>query len=680
MGSNPTSSAINPHRGVYHEIPMQFALRRLANAVFSGLVALPVAQISGASFNTGLVIFVAISSLSFATNSPVNAVIAILMSIVSVAAVIRIYAQFEPNYSVNSKILVFLFLLALVPNSVAIRVWVNSKINHLETIVVAVFSAILFFANSSLLIDSKQSLVQIFAFGGEDSAAWLYQMSAGFGKSGDYFLSPLVSLSSGIFGGVFMTLTKTLFNLTNDEFLGVYGTPQTLQSAYILIAFLNGLISLKIVRGLMRNLDRSLKIVGMFFSATLSFLFSFALIRSGHLSALLIVLLVIATIAVLANQTDDDVSYLRALFLAQLLFAMAETWFIFGLVPLILLLLVTGSWFIRISKGFRFENLRWITRNPLKVLLLSAFASLFGVTIRPLMINVFDIENAKRLYALGGGTYSVIPLLGVLVFGLVAKYLIDQSFITETKFSAEKILYLFILSVLIVTFSVYLFSYFVPPYIPQYGPLKLMSISFIALIPIAVAKFFNLFSKTRDSLASGLLITLLFALPFLVIGQPFNYGEVVLKEQEIISAGWQSTLMDEIARDPGRTVVCLDTGTGEFEYISYLCTRTARGVQGLNDNQSGLWQHGSLCAPSGIFDFEFAEWGWSEDFFSNLTVLVSSPKALTNGVNCQASGWKNTDNADPRYTHGWLTFVRWDLVRVVSMDNGQLVDTSTLAW
>jgi hypothetical protein len=176
------------------------------------------------------------------------------------------------------------------------------------------------------------------------------------------------------------------------------------------------------------------------------------------------------------------------------------------------------------------------------------------------------------------------------------------------------------------------------------------------------------------------MVTLLFSLPFLVSGHPLNYFEVVLKKQEIVSAGWQSTLMDEIARDPNRTVVCLDTGTGEFEYISYLCTRTARGVQGLNDNQSGLWQHGSLCAPSGIFDFEFSEWGWTEDFFSNLTVLVSNPNALTNGVNCQASGWKNAENVDPRYSHGWLTFVRWDLVRVVSMDDGKLVDTSTLAW
>jgi hypothetical protein len=659
---------------------MELTAKRTLFALVSGSIALPVMQISGSRVYEGILIYVVLSALSYVLQSVISVLIAFLMSIATATLVVRLYAVLNPNYLINSNLLLLMFLIALATNCYLLWFRETTEVDRLEVFAIASLSILLFVANSHFLVDSKQSLVQIFSAGGEDSAAWLYQMSSGFRDGGGYFLSPLGSLSSGIFGGVFMTLIKTFFNSTNKEFLGVYGTPQTLQSTYFLIAFINGLLSLKIFNQKVKGQQKSLRLTGMLLSALLSFLFSFALIMSGHLSALLIVMLVMAIFVVLADQADNTRVFIRVLLVGQLVYVLVETWYVFGLVSLTFFAMVLSTVALKFRSNVQFRSIQFTKSLALKIFACVVAVLLFVITTKSLVISALDFDYVKRLFALGGGTYTVVPLLGVFVFGLVIKGILDSNVATRSFLLTSSMPQLFLNSIVAVTFGIFLFSHLIPPYVPQYGPLKFMSITFIALIPIASAEFFKLFGKFSLRLTGALLVAVLFLLPFIFSGHPLNFVEAVVKEDEIATKGWQSTLMNEIKQDPGRTVVCLDTGTGEWQYISYVCTRTARGIQGLNDNASGLWQHGSLCAPSDIFNLDFVDWGWNEDFFSNLTVIVSNPNSLTSGIDCQEDGWKNKPKADLNYTHGWLTYVRWDLVRVVSMDTGELVNTTNLAW
>jgi len=665
---------------VYRNLHMELTAKRTLFALVSGSIALPVMQISGSRVYEGILIYVVLSALSYVLQSVISVLIAFLMSIATATLVVRLYAVLNPNYLINSNLLLLMFLIALATNCYLLWFRETTEVDRLEVFAIASLSILLFVANSHFLVDSKQSLVQIFSAGGEDSAAWLYQMSSGFRDGGGYFLSPLGSLSSGIFGGVFVTLIKTFFNSTNKEFLGVYGTPQTLQSTYFLIAFINGLLSLKIFNQKVKGQQKSLRLTGMLLSALLSFLFSFALIMSGHLSALLIVMLVMAIFVVLADQADNTRVFIRVLLVGQLVYVLVETWYVFGLVSLTFFAMVLSTVALKFRSNVQFRSIQFTKSLALKIFACVVAVLLFVITTKSLVISALDFDYVKRLFALGGGTYTVVPLLGVFVFGLVIKGILDSNVATRSFLLTSSMPQLFLNSIVAVTFGIFLFSHLIPPYVPQYGPLKFMSITFIALIPIASAEFFKLFGKFSLRLTGALLVAVLFLLPFIFSGHPLNFVEAVVKEDEIATKGWQSTLMNEIKQDPGRTVVCLDTGTGEWQDISYVCTRTARGIQGLNDNASGLWQHGSLCAPSDIFNLDFVDWGWNEDFFSNLTVIVSNPNSLTSGIDCQEDGWKNKPKADLNYTHGWLTYVRWDLVRVVSMDTGELVNTTNLAW
>jgi hypothetical protein len=659
---------------------MELTAKRTVFALVSGSIALPVMQISGSRVYQGILIYVVLSVLSYVLQSVISVLIAVLMSIATATLVVRLYAVLNPNYLINSSLLLLIFLIALAANCYLLWSRETTEVDRLEVFAIASLSILLFVANSHFLVDSKQSLVQIFSAGGEDSAAWLYQMSSGFRDGGGYFLSPLGSLSSGIFGGVFMTLIKTFFNSTNEEFLGVYGTPQTLQSTYFLIAFINGLLSLKIFNEIAKGQQKSLRFTGMLLSALLSYLFSFALIMSGHLSALLIVMLVMAIFVALATQADSTGVLIGGFLVGQLVYVLVETWYVFGLVSLTFVAMVLSIMALKFRSNVQFRGIQFSKSLALKIFACVLAVLLFVITTKSLVISALDFDYVKRLFALGGGTYTVVPLLGIIVFGLVFKNLIDSCKFSENSLSTVAMLRAFLLSVVAVTFGIFLFSHVIPPYVPQYGPLKFMSITFIALIPIATAEFFKLFSKFNLRSNGALLVALLFLMPFIFSGHPLNYVEAAVKEDEIVTTGWQSTLMNEVKQDPDRTVVCLDTGTGEWQYISYVCTRAARGIQGKNDGASGLWQHGSLCAYADRFEWDFADWEWNEDFFSNLTVIVSNSDSLTNGIECQAPGWKNFPSVDPNYTHGWLTYVRWDLVRVISMDTGELVNTTNLAW
>ena len=659
---------------------MRNVAMRIFFALTSGLIALPIVQVSGTSYFHGLLVYVILSYLGYVLQSVVNVLIAVLMSVATTTLLVRLYAVFDPSYSINSSLILLTFTVAIAANSSFLRFKESSKFDRLEVIAVASLSMVLYLANSNFLVDSKQSLVKIFSAGGEDSAAWLYQMSSGFRDGGGYFLSPQSSLSSGIFGGVLMTLLKTFFNSINTEFLGFYGTPQTLQSSYFLIAFVNGLLGLKIFSLMFKGKQESLALTGMLLSALLSYFFSFAFVLTGHLSALLIVMLLMAIFVVLESQKDRKVFAIHSMFVGQLVYVLVETWYVFGLVSLTFVVLIFTTVVLKFRSSVDLRSIRFSRSIALKSLAFAAAMLLFFITTKSLVISSFDFDYVKRLFALGGGTYAVVPLLGIIVFGLVFKNLIESSKLDSNDLQTNTISRTFLVSVVVVTFGIFLFSHVIPPYLPQYGPQKFMSISFVALIPIAAVEFFKLFNKLSLRSTGAMLVAAIFLMPFFFSGHPLNYVGTVVKENELVTNGWQSTLMNEVKRDPGRTVVCLDTGAGEWLYISYVCTRTARGIQGMNDNPSGLWQHGSLCAPSDIFEFDFVDWGWTEEFFENLTVIVSNPNALTSGTDCQEAGWKNEPNVDPSYTHGWLTFVQWDLVRVISMETGELVDTTNLAW
>ena len=230
----------------------------------------------------------------------------------------------------------------------------------------------------------------------------------------------------------------------------------------------------------------------------------------------------------------------------------------------------------------------------------------------------------------------------------------------STQFLASLLIGLFVTNC-----CLFVLGYFLEPFYPQYGPFKFLFITTSACFPMAVGYFSRWNSQKATNNASFVVLLAAVVFAFVASGHPIHYlGSLTNGSSK--ETRWSGQLINEIESNPERVVVCLDTSTeNDFDYESYLCSRVAVGLQGVNDSEYMMWVGANLCLnDSSLFESDL----FDDDFYKRLTILVTDSDRYTSGGSCQGKGW-----GGDQYEMGWLSDTNWSLVRVVGYDGKEVL-------
>jgi len=272
----------------------------------------------------------------------------------------------------------------------------------------------------------------------------------------------------------------------------------------------------------------------------------------------------------------------------------------------------------------------------------------------------------KYQIALDGAYPSVRDVTAAAIFLIIGYGLFNLVDNAEPNGGSAPQLLTFIFAVLLATnLGLFLLGYFVKPYYPQYGPFKFLYMSTAASFPIAIG-YLSKWAIQKSLSSTNFAVVMAAAFfAFVSFGPPVQYlGSLVDTADKDLP--WASQLVKEIESDSSRIVVCLDSSEeNNFDYETYLCSRSAIGMQGVNDPEYLIWTAANICQ---IQPSQFESDIFNDDFYSRLTVLVTDSDRYTSGGSCQAKGW-----GGDQYEMGWLSDVNWSLVRVVGYDGREVL-------
>jgi hypothetical protein len=271
------------------------------------------------------------------------------------------------------------------------------------------------------------------------------------------------------------------------------------------------------------------------------------------------------------------------------------------------------------------------------------------------LANVTNLSYIKYNLTLAGGYSTVNPWLVVGGFSLCLWWGHRQT--TNDDHSKLSL----VAALLVPVIGLFTWSYFLAPYIPQYGAWKYLYVAAAVSIPWAIVITARLLENflSLTALAQAPLVLLLalglFTPPF----QHLNWVNTVRGTDY----EWVDSVTNELRRNSQRAVVCLNTFKGDEgrNYDAYLCSRMSLGLGGFDTYEHRTWTAANICQIGP----EQARLAWDGSFQENLTVLMFDDQRTSSFASCQ-SATEGTPN-------GWLSFVDWNVVKKLS-PNGDVVN------
>jgi hypothetical protein len=394
---------------------------------------------------------------------------------------------------------------------------------------------------------------------------------------------------------------------------------------------------------------------------THSFALGFATV--GHLSGLIAVYFLISALLFVEAFRGSNRGLIRAgdLLVSMALFASGQTWF-----PLTLLLLFYGL--VRITQGVfpMWESGTSSSRARALVGFIAGSLSLFLISRRVFpdsFGNVLSLDYVRKNMALSGAYpmvnswVVVIAVVGSTWFGW------QKTDLSRTRMAA-------CIALVFPAVGVFVASYFVSPYSPQYGPWKYLYIMTAAVAPytlILVIRYVAALTQ-KTGVARAAAVPVLAVAVLGIFSPPFsgvNWASTAGKTRY----EWVDVVVSELRRDPGRAVTCLNTikDDDSQNYMAYLCSRVSFGLGGFDDVRHRVWTAANLCAapPSQV------EQEWTANDQEKLTVILFDGSRLSSGATCQADDGTNS--------HGWLSSIDWSRVRILDL-SGRTKSAEDLEW
>jgi len=500
--------------------------------------------------------------------------------------------------------------------------------------------------NSSARSWTSEQGFGILASNGEDNAAWLLALSHSVSQ-GHTVLTQESGTAGGPSTGMFVAFWREILGWLDPSFVGVNAdNGLVLVRFYPLIATLAAIQVFAVALRVVTCDSRLIRI----FSTTTACLFTYSMFMGlatvGHFSAAVAGLFLVnaISIAMIAAPESRTGHILSDSLVVLSLLAAGQAWFPLTFLAALFVSLRIGH----LARGSSLASRRNIRARELAVLLGSLLVLVVVVRgfFSDTLSNFMDVDYIKKNLTLAGAYSTVSPWIALA--GLVVPVSLVASRWGNTNDGRRSIA---VLTLVTPPVTLFVLSYFLAPYTPQYGAWKYLYLAVVAVGPLAIVCGVNEAARSagrRGALgaaAASAVILMLFPPPLTYANWSGTVGKTRYE--------WVDPIVHELRNEPSRPVGCLNTLKDDQtqNYNAYLCSRMAFGLGGFNEIHHRVWTAANLCAAPP----EQVQAEWSVDRQRNLTVVLFDGSRTTSSAGCQTGS--------KPFERGWLTSIDLQLTR-----------------
>lgn len=557
-----------------------------------------------------------------------------------------------------------------------------------QTLTIALVSIPWLWYQERLPWDSADALRIISNFE-EDNGSWLHAMKEIVERDGVFHHDGNYSII-GWPGAVIVTLVFKLHSsimLTGDDSL--YVALLNVRMYWLLMWGICLLAASYVAMKLERNVSTSVLVTASSCAGFIVLSYGLSLTYLGHVTALLATLFALTAITLLdvgsSVPDHENVTFsIVLLFGLLLVVSIGASWTPALMLSALWIVGVGFIAFINVHSKHRTKLLSasaiatprrfWFragnqSRRAYAARLGGVFALSFSFVVLVYVVRTIgSVSYVINQMSLGGAFAEVSPELALITI-ICAISLVIATIKSDDRLWRSSALLVVLIG--LSPIALFLLSYLVEPYGPNYGAGKWLHMSALILSPAAtVAITMAVRRKTTPRINAIFIVSAVLLSPFVMAWEPYIQVHRLFKKVE--PAWWAEGAIREIRKYPDRTVLCLDTRRDQWTGgPGYSCTRILGGLQGKTGQLTNVWASGNICgtSPESLKAVTRSEW-------QRVTVIVTDATRLTSAISCDDLGWTNDDAIeDPKNILGWLTYVKWKDVRIID-SNGESVEKS----
>jgi hypothetical protein len=634
----------------------------LFSAISSGLFSFLIAFVLDAP-SSHLILLSCVGAVTgLLVRDSVSIFCGLLLSIVVCTVAALFAGTLLPSYSVSGALVLAAFLSLAIGIAFGIRRFtVKADEKSILIALIALTSTLLFLLRESRTWTSVNAFGALVR-GGEDNAAWLLALSRSV-VDGKTEFSSASGTSGGPGTGIVINLIRQSMSAVGESPLFSSGdNALVLVRAYAVVAVLLacGWLVVSVVASSSRDL-LSRTLFAVLVSVT-SYVFVMGLANVGHFSAVVAVFfLSVAMFMYLAiDGSSKQGMWLKRVSILLALVAAGQSWFpMTGLALLYAFALVLVALVPLMKQRPTQKAIRLLIAAGIAMIFLGYFS--YTRLFASFLQNAFSLDYIISNLTIPGGYSTANPWLVVLGFMAVTWW-------GFSKTHSDKDMGHWILPLLFVVPTVLLFvwSYFLAPFVPQYGAWKYLYIATAVTVPLSVVILqSSLPDRTPIRFVRVLPVLVLFALT--MFSPPRNsiqWAEGI----KGTDAPWVAGVVKALQVSPERPAACVNTVLNDESrnYEAYLCSRMSFGLGGFDEYVHRTWTAANICQippPQ-------AQAAFSREFQQDLSVLLFDGTRTSSFAGCQAPA-----KGEP---NGWLSSINWDVVRKLD-STGKVVNiTATL--
>lgn len=571
----------------------------------------------------------------------------LLLSIVFCTVAALFAGTLFPSYSISGALVLAAFVLLAIGIAFGIRRFtVKTDEKSILIALIALTSTLLFLLRESRTWTSVNAFGALVR-GGEDNAAWLLALSRSVVDGKTEF-----SIASGTSGGpgtgIVINLVRQSMSVVGESPLFSSGdNALVLVRAYVVVAALLacGWLVVSVVAS--SSLDLLSRALFAVLASMTSYIFVMGLANVGHFSAVVAVFfLSVAMFMYLAiDGSSKQGMLLKRVSILLALVAAGQSWFpMTGLALSYVFALVLVALVPLMKQRPTQKTIRLLITAGIAIILFGYFS--YTRLFASFLQNAFSLDYIISNLTIPGGYSTANPWLVVLGFIAVTWW-------GFSKTHSDKDMGHWILPLLFVVPTVLLFvwSYFLAPFVPQYGAWKYLYIATAVTVPLTVVILqSSLPDRTPIRFVRVLPVLVLFALT--MFSPPWNsiqWAEGI----KGTDAPWVAGVVKALQVSPERPAACVNTVLNDEarNYEAYLCSRMSFGLGGFDEYVHRTWTAANICQippPQ-------ARAAFSREFQQDLSVLLFDGIRTSSFAGCQAPA-----KGEP---NGWLSSINWDVVR-----------------
>jgi hypothetical protein len=644
--------------------------KRITFSLAAGLtIGLVLGQYVTPSTAQRLLICFLFVAIAFRTQSVAAITLIPLVAIAMSSALLRV-ARVMFSYQFDFVWLGIIFVLCGFLIALRWQTTAETRLQVVDVLAVVLLAACLQFLTRQSTWDVRDAFAAI-SVTGEDNGTWLNEV-AGILQRGATFASQ----EAGFRGHIADVLVSLLVGATNiSSTLGSTAESSAVVTVqmYWLLTALAALMAARVTYRLASPSVGPSALGLSVLAAIMTTVFSQGFISGGHLTAQLSATFLLAALLLLLEKPFSE--FATSTLAILLLIGAADAWDPTKGV----LLLALISAFIAFAPGLLSSRAKLLSalgiRGSVSIArpaLAWGVAVIIGLFVFIVGRNILQLQgrslsesfsDVKGLLVVDGGKADVDPLvaISILLFAVIAAANSVLVAVSRRLFG--------VLLASCIAFPVLLIAYGFaqPPYAPQYAAYKVLYMVCLVVTPISIAGLTVVVEKASKSAD----FTVLAVFVVVVMGSA-TYFEPYPRVKNLLVTSpaefWVDAAIKELAKNPDRLLLCLDTREQWQGQDARDCSRQLAGIQGKTDITPLVWLEANICRATSA---DVA--ALPAEFWQNVTFLVTDSQRLVSTDECDRYGWAGPGLPDDeRYPIGALSGVPWNVVRVIGPDGEEV--------